>query len=123
MTFGATEEDFCNVSPPALYFQRDDGQPVTICGEALLSVLSTHINQNVIPAIESFNHALDSGPSTITTCEEEFHDLETALASSLDLLRCIEYSLLTGEITALKFRFELSKVEKHQIEGDEQFSE
>lgn len=116
-----TAEDFCKVSPPALYFQADNGQPVTISGEALLSALSTHISQNLIPAIESFDHALTSGQLSVRTCEEELPDLEMALTSSLDLLKCIDYSMGTGESTALKFRFKTSLNEEHQIEGDEAF--
>ena len=118
-----TTEDFCKVSPPALYFQADNGQPVTISGEALLSALSTHISQNLIPAIESFDNALTRGQLSTRTCEEELPDLERALASSLDLLKCIHYAMMTGESTALKFRFECSLNEEHQIEGDEAFKE
>lgn len=123
MTFGATEEDFCKVSPPVFYLQSDGGRPVEISGEALLAALSTHISQNLIPAIESFNHALASGQLSTTTCEEEFPDLKMALASSLDLLECIGCSLMSGETTALKFRFEHSVIEQRQLEGDEEFSE
>lgn len=118
-----TTEDFCSGSLPVFYFQSDDGRPVTISGEALLSALSTHIKQNLIPAIESFNHALASGQLSTTTCEEEFPDLKMALTSSLDLLECIECALITGENMALKFCFEHSKIEKRQLEEYEEFSE